>query len=165
MPGARHALPTLHRLDALHFNLAAVAVHVVLPHASPLSHLHGAAHWVSSPPPPPHLTTHTTPHSPLPQHVPTHAFATPQGIAFFVRALPAARAEAVRAAVEAAAAPLEPAPGDSDWETYHLFLECIDKRAAKVGRLPPALGGIAVCMPQFCLPSDCHWPALRRLCP
>lgn len=56
-----------------------------------------------------------------------------QGIAFFVRALPAARAEAVRAAVEAAAAPLDPAPGDPDWETYYLFLECIDKRAAKVG--------------------------------
>ncbi|KAL4451286.1 hypothetical protein ABPG77_009358 [Micractinium sp. CCAP 211/92] len=61
-----------------------------------------------------------------------------EGIAFFVRALPAARAEAVRAAVEAAAAPLDPAPGDPDWETYYLFLECIDKRAAK-GRVKSVL--------------------------
>ncbi|KAL4420809.1 hypothetical protein ABPG75_010465 [Micractinium tetrahymenae] len=61
-----------------------------------------------------------------------------EGVAFFVRALPAARAEAVRAAVEAAAAPHDPAPGDSDWETYHLFLECIDKRAAK-GRVKSVL--------------------------
>lgn len=81
----------------------------------------------------------SSPSAPTPTHThtPTHTVNAPQGIAFFVRALPAARAEAVRGAVEAAAAPLDPAPGDSGWETYHLFLECIEKRAAKVGWAAP----------------------------
>ena len=56
-----------------------------------------------------------------------------QGVAFFVRALPAARADVVRQRVEAAAAPHAPREGDDAWDTLYAFLECIAKRAAKVG--------------------------------
>ncbi|PRW20268.1 sister-chromatid cohesion 3 [Chlorella sorokiniana] len=54
-----------------------------------------------------------------------------EGIAFFVRSLPAGRATAVQAAVEASAAPHEPSQLDDDWNTYHLFVEAMRRRAAK----------------------------------
>lgn len=63
-------------------------------------------------------------------------------MAFFVRALPAGRADAVRARVEAAAARHAPQEGDDAWDTYFAFLQCLIKRAAKVGWLLVLAGAL-----------------------
>ena len=62
-------------------------------------------------------------------------------MAFFVRALPPGRVGAVKAAVEGAAAGHAPTRSDDDWATYWAFLECLDKRAAKVRRPAGLLAG------------------------
>ncbi|PSC70800.1 sister-chromatid cohesion 3 [Micractinium conductrix] len=61
-----------------------------------------------------------------------------EGVAFFVRVLPAARAAAVSERVEEVATPAGPSEEDPDWATYYLFLDCLAKRASKA-RAKPAL--------------------------
>lgn len=55
-----------------------------------------------------------------------------QGVAFFVRSLPARSAEAVLARVEEVGGLQGPDEGDEAWGTYFAFLDCLSKRAAKV---------------------------------
>eukprot|EP00887_Chlorella_sp_A99_P000272 scaffold13.g272.t1 len=56
--------------------------------------------------------------------------------AFFALRLPAASAGEVAAAVEAAAAPLDPTEEDDAWQLYYEFLAILRERVAKVGGRP-----------------------------